>query len=169
MNLLNTLDKDKRYTFTASFGGTHTYMSNSCLYTCIDLESVELNSKLIATHIDMNYSKHFLDLGELYLNDTIQFDARTDYKIDYKNIAKIHTNYILVRANNIKRLSLKPVRNPMPGTNNELAGYSILENSNYYEYGNDSKWDYYVHAFEHWSNKNGYIYEEDSLSLAQEA
>lgn len=162
--VLDTLDPEKRYTFTGEFSSMdiNSDMFGEHYTPSIVLGSVKLNGeKPIHDIVVFNYGKSFSKLGELKHGEVIQFDARITRECvniegsEYYGEEKIWS-YTLERPTKVKSLS-ETQHTPIPTDTKALLGY-IVVSTNMVNYNqNKEAWSpvtYYTKFYNEWKSKN---------------
>lgn len=162
--LLGTLSSDKRYTFTGEFAGTSFNSNFEGYYSpYITFTNVKLNGeKLLAERVTIKYGKSFSKLGELKLNEVVQFDAKvipycTNYESSLYSGTEEVWDYTLERPTKVRTLS-KTKHAVIPTDTKALLGYIIVNSNTVYHTLEEDKdaWSpitYYPKFYREWKSK----------------
>ncbi|MSE08271.1 hypothetical protein GKC33_05975, partial [Lactobacillus salivarius] len=114
----------------------------------IMFKNVKINDNLVTDHLWFNYTKGFAVLGTLHEGDVISFNARvTSYEkaghqIDYKLERPTKVKLVFARSSHDTL--------PLPDTTqekNELLGYIMLENKQFYQKTGRDYYPWYVEQY----------------------
>lgn len=166
---LKNLTSESRHEFVGKFvragfkNGYKGYVP-TILFKKINLVDNNGNNKLITDHLWLNYTKGFLELGELVPGDLVKFTARVNTYFKGPKYAKI-PDYGLSYPSKVSIVGNKTVRHAMPIKDpNAVVGYAMVKNkqlydsrnSDYEESYDSSHSNDYVNSYEAWLANNYY-------------
>lgn len=155
---LKDLTGKSRHEFVGKFGRTGFKSGYKGYKPTILLKEITLmdnngNNTIVADHLWLNYTKGFLELGELEIDDLIKFNARVNRYLKGYRYAKI-PDYGLSYPSKVSIVGNKTVRHPMPIKDpNALIGYIMKKNKYFYVSENRGYNEWYVNCYEGWLNK----------------
>ena len=164
---LKDLTSKSRHEFVGKFGRTGFKSGYKGYKPTILLKEITLmdnngNNTIVADHLWLNYTKGFLELGELEIDDLIKFNARVNRYLKGPKYAKI-PDYGLSYPSKVSIVGNKTVRHAMPIKDpNAVVGYAMVKNKQSYnsrkgvyeESYDSSRSNDYVNCYEGWLTNN---------------
>lgn len=145
-----------RHTYTAEYGSVGYKKSGIHYLPTLLLVNVKLNGQIITDHLWLNYTKGFSQLGMLQPGEVIVFDGRVkQYQKGYYTDRR-QRDYKLERPTKIHLLHPKTLQK-LPDAikqKNELVGYIMKTNKQFYLSHNRPYDEWYVDLYEKWQSQS---------------